>query len=132
MESDSRFAELATELIGAKAAAEFLREAWAMADDETKRVLASAVVDRVRKDIAKDSFEYRNEMGGVLRQLIEKEVTAEIEKRRVTDERWLEARVRDKLDGFLDETVDSIVRKAAEEICQKVRDRVSGALRGVR
>lgn len=132
MESDSRFAELATELIGAKAAAEFLREAWAMADDETKRVLASAVVDRVRKDIAKDSFEYRNEMGGVLRQLIEKEVTAEIEKRRVTDERWLEARVRDKLDGFLDETVDSIVRKAAEEICQRVRDRVSGALRGVR
>lgn len=132
MESDSRFAELATELIGAKAAAEFLREAWAMADDETKRVLASAVVDRVRKDIAKDSFEYRNEMGGVLRQLIEKEVTAEIEKRRVTDERWLEARVRDKLDGFLDETVDSIVRKAVEEICQKVRDRVSGALRGVR
>lgn len=132
-EGDSRFAQLATELIGAKAAAEFLREAWAMADDETKRELASAVVDRVRKLIEKDSsFHFQDVMKDIVQSLIENEVAAEIERRREEDKELIEARVRISLDRFVDQSVDSIVKKAVVEICDKVRDSVSSALRGVR
>lgn len=56
----ARFAEIASELIGAKHLAEFVRDAWALASDDAKRELADAVFARITKLIASNDYTLRS------------------------------------------------------------------------
>lgn len=55
----ARFAELALELFGAKAANEFVREVWASASPEVKQALADTVIVQLRSHLVDGSASTR-------------------------------------------------------------------------
>ena len=63
----NRIAEMALELFGAKAAHEFLREAWEHASPEAKRQIADALVARVMASLqSKDDWSWREIVQGAV------------------------------------------------------------------
>jgi phage terminase large subunit GpA-like protein len=66
----SRMAELALEMFGAKTAESFLREAWAAASPETKTELADALVASVRKSLT-ESWDSRHVVQSTIQQLLD-------------------------------------------------------------
>lgn len=81
MADQNRLAEIALELFGARAASEFLREAWEAADPEGRRALGDAILEQARAALAdpgprndwkKNTWDARAQYDRAVFQLVEK------------------------------------------------------------
>jgi hypothetical protein len=109
-------AEIALELFGAKAAHEFVREAWALATPEAKQAIADALAAAVAKRIGESDWELRNVVQGAAAEVaeawveehhaeIEARVRAAMERNRAALEQYLERWARDAAQRALEESL---------------------------
>ena len=122
-DSPSRFAELATELLGAKAAAELIREVWATASPEVRQQLADAVVRKLTEEIAQG---HGFRASDALRYELDK-IGKEVAQQKAAE---MEQATRAELDRVWEKTVrqraEDVVQRVLREVGMQVVRRLSG------
>lgn len=116
-EKNSRFAELAMELFGAKETVSFLREAWAAASPESKTAIADALVGLVLAETKKDSY--------AIHRVVDDEIAAMTRTILKDKEPELRARVSDALSA---ERIESTVRHVIDDLSARLRKEAAEGL----
>ena len=125
---NSRMAELATELLGAKLAAEFVKEAWAFASEDAKRGIADALIRRmIMKINDKGHWDVdraiESAMTHVIRTLVEAHHPEVIEEaKRVVGQR---------ISTVVQRVIDGAVTRLTETVRGKITSAVTEAIRGL-
>src|SRR5262245_2684880 len=114
-QKNSRFAELAFELIGAKAASEFLRDVWASASPEAKQALADAYVSRFAEQVKDHSLRYRidDAMGAAIRKHVDVLINEHDE--------VIKQKVAERFKQHMESTIESVCKYALEHALREVR-----------
>lgn len=127
MSETTRMAELTMELIGAKATAEFVREAWASMPADARadfaKAVTSVIIERLKTDNSLNSQLYRH-MEFVLDAAIQRAVTEGTNSAcaHITTEaanlakRWIEARLEASVEARMEGVVASVMTTVREKL----------------
>jgi hypothetical protein len=118
--ADSRIAEVATELMGATAVADFFRRAWETASEESRREISDAILAKVLEAVraAKpwDSFSR-----GGLNEVVSREVNALVAR----DAERVVGEHRDAIKKAYEERVVAVTRGVAKTLADEATERVA-------
>lgn len=117
---DSRLAQLTSEIVGAKALAEFMREIMNSLAPEDRVRISAQVADTLVERLRKDDFSFRAVMDGEMRALIKEVVDAR------RDEILLLAKAR--VDASFESRVGSIVERLLSDALLNVQKYIATAI----
>lgn len=112
----SRFAELAFELMGTKAATQFLQEAWDYASDEAKRDLADGFLQLLVDQCRRGSFEVRSMAERIIYQRVQPMVEAELKAMEPAIADQVKSRMAEEVKRSLESCARIALERALKEV----------------
>jgi len=114
----NRTAEIAAELLGARVAADFLREAWSAASPEAKQGIADALLKKVVASISDgNNWEVNRIIDQVVTVVVKPKVEVELAKRKD-----IENDIAARIASRWPHAVDGVVKTAIDEALRQVRE----------